>query len=71
MVVASEVVQRYRDLEVGIADASLVALAARHHTRRICTVDERCFRAMSPLQGGSFHLLPADGIRRRPGRHPA
>jgi predicted nucleic acid-binding protein len=68
LAVATDVVAKYRDLEVGLADASLVALAARHHTRRICTVDERCFRAMSPLQGGSFQLLPADGAR-RPGRH--
>jgi hypothetical protein len=57
---ACDVVRRYRDLEVGLADASLVVLAAKHRTRRVCTVEERCFRAMKPLQGGSFELLPAD-----------
>ena len=58
---ARDVVRRYRDLHVGIADASIVTLAARHRTRRLCTVDERCFRAMAPLQDGAFRLLPADG----------
>ena len=58
--VARDVARRYRDLEVGLADASLVVLARRHRTRRLCTVDERCFRALAPLQGGAFRLLPAD-----------
>ncbi|HEX6419384.1 MAG TPA: VapC toxin family PIN domain ribonuclease [Acidimicrobiales bacterium] len=58
---ARDLVRRYRDLAIGIADASLAVLAARHRTRRVCTVDERCFRAMAPLQGGAFTLLPADG----------
>ncbi|HZA00460.1 MAG TPA: VapC toxin family PIN domain ribonuclease [Acidimicrobiales bacterium] len=58
--VARDVARRYRDLEVGLADASLVVLARRHRTRRLFTVDERCFRAMAPLQRGAFRLLPAD-----------
>lgn len=58
--IARDVVRRYRDLQIGLADASLVVLAARFRTRRLCTVDERCFRAMAPLQGGAFRLLPAD-----------
>jgi predicted nucleic acid-binding protein len=56
-----DVATRYRDLAVGLADASLVVLARRVGTRRILTLDKRCFRAMTPLQGGSFELLPADG----------
>lgn len=59
--VARDLVRRHRDLKIGLADASMVVLAQRFRTRRICTVDERCFRAMTPLQGGSFTLLPADG----------
>lgn len=58
---AIDLVARYRDLEVGLADASLVVLCARYRTRTIVTLDERCFRAMTPLTGGSFTLLPADG----------
>ena len=58
--VTRDLVRRYRDLEIGAADASLVVLAHRHRTRRLLTLDERCFRAISPLQGGSFQLLPHD-----------
>lgn len=57
---ARDVVARYRDLELGLADASLVVLAKRFRTRRILTLDERDFRAIEPLQGGAFEVLPAD-----------
>lgn len=57
---ALELALRYRDLELGLADASLVVLAARHRTRRLLTFDERAFRTVTPLQGGHFELLPAD-----------
>lgn len=57
---ARKVIARYRDLRLGLADASLVVLAARHDTRRILSFDERAFRAVQPLQGGTFTLLPAD-----------
>ncbi|MGO9321501.1 MAG: VapC toxin family PIN domain ribonuclease [Solirubrobacteraceae bacterium] len=58
--IARDLVARYRDLEIGLADASLVVLANRWETRRILTLDERAFRTVAPLQGGSFTLLPAD-----------
>jgi predicted nucleic acid-binding protein len=57
---ACDVAVRYRDLELGLADASLVVLANRWQTRRLLTLDERAFRTVTPLQGGSFELLPAD-----------
>jgi predicted nucleic acid-binding protein len=57
---ASRITSRYRDLRLGLADASLVVLAARRSTRRIVTFDQRAFRAVEPLQGGSFEVLPAD-----------
>jgi len=57
---ALEVGRRYRDLDLGLADASLIVLARRFQTRTILTYNERDFRAISPLQGGSFSLLPAD-----------
>jgi predicted nucleic acid-binding protein len=41
-------------------DTSLVVLARRYRTRRIITFDERAFRTVAPLQGGSFTVLPAD-----------
>jgi uncharacterized protein len=55
-----EVDRRYADLDVGLADLSIVVLARKLGTRRILTFDERHFRAMRPLQGGTFSLLPAE-----------
>lgn len=55
-----DIEERYAALELGLADCSLIVLAARHHTSRLCTFDERHFRAVTPLQSGSFELLPAD-----------
>jgi predicted nucleic acid-binding protein len=60
LAIARDIAARYRDLELGVADASLVVLANRWGTRRILTLDERAFRAVSPIQGGSFTVLPAD-----------
>ena len=36
-------------------------LARKLGTRRILTFDERHFRTVRPLQGGTFTVLPADG----------
>jgi hypothetical protein len=57
---ALELDSRYADLKLGLADLSLVVLARKLKTRRILTFDQRHFRAVRPLQGGSFTLLPAD-----------
>ena len=55
------VAERYEGLGLGLADASLVCLAARHRVIEIATFDERHFRAIQPLDGGrSFRLLPVD-----------
>ncbi len=64
----SEVVHRYRDLDVGLADASIVVLAERHRTDRVLTFDERHFRAMRTLSGLPFVILPEDPKTRRHGR---
>lgn len=55
---ATDVVDRYQDLGVGIADASLVVLADRYRTRTILTFDRRHFSVLRPLAGGSFELVP-------------
>ncbi len=52
--------EQYADLNVGLADLSIVILAARYKTNRILTFDQRHFRHMRPLHGGSFILLPFD-----------
>lgn len=60
---ARQLATRYRDLRLGLADASLIVLAARYATTRILTLDERAFRAVTPLHGGAFTVLPADAVR--------
>ena len=57
---ALDVLDRYPDLELGLADASLVVLAERFGTRDVLTLDERHFRALRDGRGRSFRLLPAD-----------
>ena len=57
---AREVIGRYRDLELGLADASLVVLAERHRTLDILTLDERHFRTVLGPDGNRFRLLPID-----------
>jgi len=56
----ADLVGRYRDLRLGLTDASLVVLAARVGTDRILTLDERHFRVVRPIQGGTFTILPSD-----------
>jgi predicted nucleic acid-binding protein len=56
----SELGVRYSDLGLGLADCSIAILAERYETRRLLSFDERHFRAIAPLQGGAFELLPAD-----------
>ena len=46
--------------EIGLADASLVALAARLRTDRIATLDHDHFRSLTTPDGEAFVLLPAD-----------
>jgi hypothetical protein len=57
---AGGIIDRYRDLELGLTDASLVVLAERHATWDLLTLDERHFRAVSGPKGRPFRILPAD-----------
>jgi hypothetical protein len=47
-------------LHAAVGDLSVVILAHRFRTRRLLTFDERDFRAVTPIAGGSFTLLPRD-----------
>ena len=58
--IALEIGDRYPKLDVGLADLSIVVLAHRLGVNRILTFDERHFRALRPVAGGSFQLLPTD-----------
>ena len=55
---AAEVIERYRDQAIGVADASIVVLADRYRTRELLTLDHRHFGVLRPLSGGRFKLLP-------------
>jgi predicted nucleic acid-binding protein len=55
---AHAVVERYADQSIGLADASIVILAARYQTRTVVTLDRRHFGIVRPIEGGSFKILP-------------
>jgi len=54
------IVERYDDLGIGLADASIVVLADHYDCNRVLTLDERHFRALRTTGGAAFALLPAD-----------
>ena len=58
LAVARRVVERYRDLGIGVADASLAVLAQRFRTRTVLTLDRKHFSVMRPLDGGVFTIVP-------------
>ncbi|MGI8516865.1 MAG: PIN domain-containing protein [Acidimicrobiia bacterium] len=55
---AIDVIAQYKDLGIGIADASLVVLAERFNTQTILTLDRRHFGVLRPLAGDGFDLRP-------------
>ncbi|HSO28284.1 MAG TPA: PIN domain-containing protein [Candidatus Sulfomarinibacteraceae bacterium] len=57
---ALTILDQYRDLDLGLADASVVVLARRHDTLDLLTLDERHFRAVLGPGGRPFRILPAD-----------
>jgi predicted nucleic acid-binding protein len=57
---AVELIERYQEQRIGIADASIAVIAAKAKTTRLLTLDERHFRSIRPLWGNAFALLPAD-----------
>jgi predicted nucleic acid-binding protein len=57
---AKRVMERYADLRIGLADASVVVLAQRHRTLDLLCTDERHFRALRGSGGKAFRLLPYD-----------
>ncbi len=62
--VAAGIVEQYRDLEIGLADASIVVLAHRYRTDRVLTLDTRHFRTLRTIRGGPFTILPESDVER-------
>ena len=56
-----ELVVQYRDLPLGLADATVVATAERLQIQRIFTVDQRHFRAIQP-RGLAYFIILRPGI---------
>ena len=54
----AELLEQYQDLPLGMADASLVALAERHDAKQIATLDHRHLGVVRPRHTPSFTLLP-------------
>lgn len=52
-----QLMSKYRDLPMDLADAALVRVAERERLRRIFTLDRRDFQIYRPSQIGRFVLL--------------
>ena len=50
---ARELIERYADQSIGVADASFVVLAARYRTKTIVTLDRRHFEVVRPSVAGA------------------
>ena len=57
---ATAVIDKFKDLRLGIADASLVVIAERHSVGRVLTLDRRHFGALRFSGRRHFKLLPFD-----------
>ena len=56
-----ELVEQYADFPLGGTDASVAALAERHGTEIVITLDRRHFGAIRPRHCERFRLLPVGG----------
>jgi predicted nucleic acid-binding protein len=55
---ARRLIERYQDLAIGLADASIVVLATRHRARDVLTLDRRHFESLRRPNGRPFRILP-------------
>lgn len=53
-----ELMRKYRDLPMDVADAALVRIAEREGIRRIFTIDRRDFGVYRPARIGRFSVIP-------------
>lgn len=57
---ARHIAQQYRDLQVGLADASLAVISERTGALDLLTLDQHHFRTVPGAGGKPFRVLPAD-----------
>ena len=55
----AELMRKYKDLPMDLADAALVRVAERERIRHVFTLDQRDFRVYRPAGLGRLSLLPA------------
>jgi predicted nucleic acid-binding protein len=53
-----ELMLKYRDLPMDLADAALVRVAERERIRRVFTLDRRDFQVYRPARLGRFAIIP-------------
>ena len=54
----TSLLDEYADLQLGVVDASVMALAERLDLRTVATLDRRHFSAVRPRHVESLHLVP-------------
>jgi predicted nucleic acid-binding protein len=55
----TELMAKYKDLPMDLADAAIVRAAERERLRRVFTLDQRDFRVYRPSGLGRLSLIPA------------
>lgn len=53
-----QLMQKYKDLPMDLADATLVRVAEREGIRRVFTIDRRDFALYRPAKIGRFDIIP-------------
>ncbi len=53
-----ELMRKYRDLPMDVADAALMRIAEREGIRRVFTLDRRDFAVYRPAKIGRFSVIP-------------
>lgn len=58
LMTATELIEQYADQQIGVTDASIVALAQEYRTDRVLTLDRRHFEVLRTAEGAPFSLIP-------------
>ena len=53
-----ELMWKYRDLPMDLADAALVRVAERERIKRVFTIDRHDFEVYRPYRLGRFEIMP-------------